>query len=182
MTFSCAALAIVLGPMADNGSLSSSSFAIVARTNGATWLTILPDDAEIAAAIRASGAGVEHAALAHRAFGDARTAARSGHSGVGRCGSPLGDLLRSDRSLVALGHGDLKGLERQLELRDLALDLLGAWSEPLALELRDPRLQNLHQQLLRPQRRRHPLDFDGHPGVLDRERGDHRAQFGRVGW
>lgn len=58
----------------------------------------------------------------------------------------------------------------------------GAGAEPLPLELGDPCLQGLDEQLLRPQRGGHALDLDRHPGVLSLQRGDRCAQLGRVGW
>ena len=72
-------------------------------------------------------------------------------------------------------EGDLQVLERQLELLDLALDPLRARPEALPLQLDDPRLQGLDQQVVGAQRRRQT-------GVLGLERGDQRAQLGRVGW
>ena len=105
---------------------------------------VLAHDPQIAAAVGAGRAGLEHAALARRALGHSRatTGLWSIGWGVGieaRVGEDAAislGLVQLGR--VAFGRGDLQILERQLELRDLALDLPGAETEALPLDLRDP--------------------------------------------
>ena len=135
---------------------------------------ILADEAQVAAAIRAAGAGVELAALARGRVRHARTAA----------GRAVGRIIRGrrwrliggafiDGARGSLGGGDQQILQRQLELFDLALDLLGGLAEGLLLQLRDAQPQRLDQLVMGADGRRHLR-------VLRLQGGDHRPQQGRI--
>jgi hypothetical protein len=140
---------------------------------------VLAHEAQVAAAIRAAAAGVELAPLARGGCRHTGAAARLADFAV--IGRALRDgirLLVVRRGGGAFGAGDEQILERQLELFDLALDLLRGLAEGLLLELRDPHLQRLDEQVMRPDRRRHL-------GVFRLQGGDHRLQnsgiFGKDG-
>ena len=113
---------------------------------------IFADDAQVAAAVGTGLPRIELATLARRALGDAGAAA------LGFLGCALGLLGRRrplfqglvlfGRRVVGFRRGHPQVLERQFELLDLALDLFGAGSEGLLLELRDPDPQRLHEEIV----------------------------------
>ena len=67
---------------------------------------------------------------------------------LGRRRSLFQGLVLLGRRVVSLRRGDHQVLERQLELFDLALDLLRAGAELLLLELGNPDAQRLHEQIM----------------------------------
>ena len=91
---------------------------------------------QVATAVRAAGAGVEFAALARGGLRHARAAAglALGRLPSGRRGR---GLVLGRRRGVALSSRNQQVLQRQLELFDLALDLLRGLAEGLLLQLRD---------------------------------------------
>jgi hypothetical protein len=130
---------------------------------------VFSHDPELATAVVAALAGVEGAALARSGVGHAGLAARRlGRRGLfgARRLDGIGLVVRRDRGL---GRGDLQILERQLQLFDLALDLLRGLAEGLLLQPRDPHPERLDQQIMGAQR-------DRHLRVLRLKRRDHRLQ------
>lgn len=117
---------------------------------------VLADQAQGTAAVRAALAGVENDALAHRGRGDPRLAAPARQDALAARLWAWFSCGRRNRCLRG-GHRHLEILERQLQLLDLAADLLRARPELLPLELGDADPQRLDQRLVGAHRRRHPL-------------------------
>jgi len=103
---------------------------------------VFTHEAQVAPAIRAGATGIEFLAFARRVRRDTRTPGRTQlGAGVGRSGL-LVRIVLAARHEALLRDGDVHIFERELELRDLAQDLLGGlsgsvptgtWAEPFRL-------------------------------------------------
>ncbi len=133
---------------------------------------ILADHAEVAAAIRAAGAGVEFASLPRGLVGDPGPAAELHLGGSGIGGGSFGIIFAS-RFITLLGNRYQQVFQRQLELGDLPFDLLRGLAEGLLLQPGDPQAQRLDQLFVGLERGRHAR-------ILRLKRGDHRLQNGGV--
>ena len=123
---------------------------------------VLADQPQRAAAIGAALAGVEDDALARCVGGDPRLAASAGRQALLRCrrvgGGIIGRLVAL-RCRIGGRTRHLEALERQFQLRDLAVDLLRARTVSLPLQPGDGELECLDQRLVGAVRRLHPGDL-----------------------
>jgi hypothetical protein len=137
---------------------------------------VLADQPQHTAAIGAVRAGIKGDALARCVRRDTRLAATAGWQKLRRCrrvgGGSIGRLVALRRR-VRGRTGHLEALEGELQLRDLAVDLLRARPVLLPLQPGDGELECLDQRLVGPARRLHPDDL-----LLLRE--DDRLQGGGV--
>lgn len=137
---------------------------------------ILPDHTQIAAAVGAIVTGIKFAAFAWRIPGHPwatpRFLLRWGFTLFG-WRVLLQGLVILRRRVVGLRRGDHQVFERQFDLCDLALDLFGAGTKLLILELGDPDPQGLHEQIMGAQARR---DFR----VFSLQGSDQLLQSGRI--
>jgi len=125
---------------------------------------VLAHQPEIAAAVGAGLARIHHRTLARHLGVDPRlaAAARLAPLTVAILRPATALRLRGlglGRGRRGLGHGHLQVLQRQLQLLDLARDLLRARAELLLFEPGDADLQRPDQRLVGPHRGRHPGGF-----------------------
>jgi hypothetical protein len=136
---------------------------------------VFTDEPQLTPAVARGIAGIEHDALAGCCLRDLRFAPRgSRFRDSGLC------LRLLPGGLPGGGSRGLQRLEGQLQLFDLALDLLGARTELLRLVPGNPDLECLNESCVCLHDGREPRRLRPHGRVLGLECGNHRAQPGGI--